>query len=74
MHPVSNKKVGPFKWLFNYLKESREEMRKVSWPSKQDTTKYSVIVIILSLVVAAFFAGLDWILNIGLEQLITITS
>ncbi len=74
MQDISQKKVNPIQWLFRYFRESNSEIRKVSWPSKQDTTKYSIIVIALSLVVAIFFAGLDWILNIGLEQLIKITS
>ncbi|MDG1950513.1 MAG: preprotein translocase subunit SecE [bacterium] len=68
------KKVNPIKWLALYINESREEMKKVSWPSRKETMKYSVIVIALSLVIAGFFGGLDWILNQGLEWLISITA
>ncbi|MFC1787721.1 preprotein translocase subunit SecE [Patescibacteria group bacterium] len=71
---TENTKVNPFTWLWRYLRESREEMRKVTWPSKQDTTRYSIIVIGISVVVGAFFAGFDWILNQGLEALIKLTS
>jgi len=74
MQPLSKKKENPIQWLFRYVKESKEEMKKVTWPSKQETTKYSVIVIILALVIAGFFGGLDWLLNLGLEQLISIKS
>jgi len=56
------------------MNESREELRKVTWPSQKETTKYSLIVIILCLALAAFFGGLDYLLNLGLEWLILVTS
>lgn len=60
--------------MIRYVKEARAEMLKVTWPSKQETTKYSLITIGLALVIAAFFGGLDWLLNLGLEWLIFLTS
>jgi len=60
--------------LFQYFKESKEELKKVTWPSKQEINKYSLVVIVLSLVIAGFFGGFDWLLNLGLEKLITFTS
>ncbi len=74
MQPATKKKVNPIKWLITYVRESKEEMKKVTWPSKKETVTYSVIVIILSIILAAFFGGLDWLLNIGLEQLIALTA
>ena len=74
MQPITKKKINHIQWLFLYVKEAREEMKKVTWPSKQVTTKYSLIVIVISLLIAAFFGGLDWILNQVLEWLIAITS
>lgn len=67
-------RINPLSWFVSYVRESREEMRKVTWPSRQETTKYAVIVIALSLLIAGFFGGLDWVLNLGLERLIAITS
>lgn len=60
--------------MIRYVKEARAEMLKVTWPSKQETTKYSLITITLALLIAAFFGGLDWLLNLGLEWLIFLTS
>lgn len=74
MQPLTQKKENPVQWLFRYVKESREELKKVTWPSKQETTKYSLIVIGISLVVAGFFGGLDWVLTLGLEKLIELTA
>lgn len=60
--------------LFQYFKESKEELKKVTWPSKQEVTKYTLVVIVLSLVIAGFFGGFDWLLNLGLEKLIELTA
>lgn len=60
--------------LLSYFKESKEELKKVTWPSKQDTMKYTLIVVVLSLLIAAFFGGFDWVLNLGLEKLIEVKS
>lgn len=71
---ATKKKLNPLTWSLNYVKEAREEMNKVTWPSREETVKYSIIVIILSLLIAGFFGGLDWALNLGLEELIKLTS
>lgn len=60
--------------LFQYFKESKEELRKVTWPSKQEIYKYTLVVIVLSLIIAGFFGGFDWLLNLGLEKLIEFTA
>ncbi|MFA5420543.1 MAG: preprotein translocase subunit SecE [Patescibacteria group bacterium] len=54
----------------NYIKSSIAELKKVSWPTKKETYRYTSIVIALSLAVAAFLGGLDFIFNLGLEFLI----
>ena len=71
---TTGKKLNPITWLVRYLWEAKGEMRKVTWPSKQETIKYSVIIIVLSLVIAAFFGGFDWLLNKGLEKLVEFTA
>lgn len=55
----------------NYLVGSVTEMKKVSWPTKQQTINYSVLVIALSLGMAIFFAVLDYIFNYGITKLLT---
>jgi len=56
--------------LTNYLKDAVAEMRKVSWPTKKQTTMYTMIVIGMSLGTAIVLGILDFFLNIGLEQII----
>lgn len=57
--------------ISKYVKESIIELKKVSWPTKKETYRYTLLVIGLSLVVAAFLGSLDFIFNLGLQTLIT---
>lgn len=45
-------------------------MKKVVWPSKKETINYTLAVVLISLGLAAFFAIVDYFLNIGLETVI----
>jgi len=53
--------------ITQFLKEVRQELKKVSWPSRQETIKYTLIVVGVSAAVAIFLGGLDflfvWVLN-----------
>jgi preprotein translocase subunit SecE len=51
------------KWnkILDFLKESKFELKKVNWPTKEETIKYTGFVIFLSLLVAAFLGILDFI-------------
>ncbi len=56
--------------LLTYLRESREEMRKVVWPSRQEAVKHTGLVIAISLGVAAFLGLIDYLLTFALRSLI----
>ncbi len=64
------KKAHPFAWLVQYLRESKEELEKVAWPSRRDTVRYSLLVIGISVGLAAAIAGADWLLSYGFNQLV----
>jgi len=46
--------------LIPFLKEVREELTKVTWPSKDETVRLTSIVVGVSLIVGAYIAGLDY--------------
>ena len=50
---------NPIKATQDYLRSSWGEIKKVTWPTRETTIRYSAIVIVVSLAVAAFFARLD---------------
>jgi preprotein translocase subunit SecE len=46
-----------------FVKEVRGELRKVAWPTRQETIRYTIIVLITVIVLTSFIAGLDWIFS-----------
>ena len=44
-----------------YLKEVRDEMRKVAWPDRPEVRRYSIIVIITVVIYTALVGGLDYL-------------
>ena len=56
--------------LVKYIKASFVEMKKVTWPTKKETYQYTLLVIGISLAIAAFLGGLDFIFSFALELLI----
>ncbi len=53
-----------------YITEVKTEAKKVSWPTKKVTVKDSTIVIIISLVTAAFLGGIDYLLSFLIKEFI----
>jgi len=47
------------KQLWAFVQGSRVEIRKVVWPTKQETTQTAIAVFVFTLVMALFFWGLD---------------
>ena len=43
-----------------YLREVRDEMRKVAWPNRPEVVRYSIIVTSTVVVYTAFVGGLDY--------------
>ena len=46
-----------------FLSESRFELRKVVWPSRQETTRTTWVVIIVVIVISLLLAGMDLIIQ-----------
>lgn len=53
-----------------YVKESYAELKKVVWPGKKDIKNHTLVVIALSLALAAFLGLLDYIFAFGLDKII----
>lgn len=50
--------VGPIQ----FMKEIVAELKKVTWPTRQETIKLTTVVIAVSLLVGVFIGGLDILL------------
>ena len=42
-----------------YLKESKIELEKVIWPTRIEAFRLTIVVILISVIVGAYIAGLD---------------
>ncbi|MGB5163972.1 MAG: preprotein translocase subunit SecE [Woeseiaceae bacterium] len=47
------------KRLWHFIQGSRVEIRKVVWPTKQETTQMALVVFVFTLIMAIFFWALD---------------
>ena len=56
--------------IFDYFKSSKEELKKVAWPTRKETTRNTVLVIGISAGVGVFLGVLDYFLNIIVKQII----
>lgn len=56
--------------IAQFFREVKAELWKVVWPSRKDAIRYTITVIVFSLVVAAILGAADYGLLKGFEALI----
>lgn len=59
-----------FSRFTNYIKETRGELRKVNWPTRQQTVQYTLLVIVISLAVAFILGGFDYVFRLAINKFI----
>jgi preprotein translocase subunit SecE len=57
--------------ITDYLKETRTELKHVIWPNRRQTIYYTLIVIVLSILVAYLLGVFDFVFLQGLQKLIS---
>jgi preprotein translocase subunit SecE len=62
--------MNPVKKLTDYIKESITELKKVTWPTRKQTLNYTLLIIGISLGLSAFIGIIDYILTLGVQQVI----
>ena len=48
---------------FEFLQQVRTEVSKVTWPTRRETVITTIMVVIMSILAALFFLGVDWVLG-----------
>ena len=56
--------------IITFFKEAKVELLKVNWLSKKQTINYTLLVIGISVAVAAFLGGLDYGFSLILKRII----
>ncbi len=66
----AEKKPGVFARLKKYFRDTKSEVKKVAWPTKQQTINNTGVVIACIVVVGAFIGVLDAVFTFGLQALL----
>ncbi len=71
MKNVATAPSKPALWnkVTKFVREVRSEMRKVSWPNRQDLITYTIVVLVTVVIVAAFTGLVDVIISSVLNLL-----
>lgn len=56
--------------FIEYLRDTRSELKHVSWPTRKQALTYTVLVIVISTAVAVFTGALDFLFGEALNMLI----
>lgn len=57
--------------IVQYIRETRAELRKVVWPTRQEALNLTIIVVVTILVMSVFFGAVDYLLTQLFRLLIT---
>ncbi|MBI3577443.1 preprotein translocase subunit SecE [Candidatus Gottesmanbacteria bacterium] len=58
MEPTVVRKL-PSTMPLNFFKEVIVELKKVTWPTREETIRYTAVVFAISIIVGVFIGGLD---------------
>jgi preprotein translocase subunit SecE len=56
--PERKKRVGPRQ----FLREVRQELKKVAWPSRRELALYTMVVLVSVVVLTSYVFGLDFVI------------
>ncbi|MDP3763762.1 MAG: preprotein translocase subunit SecE [bacterium] len=56
--------------FINYLKDTRGELKHVSWPTRQQSIVFTIVVIIVSILSAVFLGFFDFIFSLILQKFV----
>ena len=56
--------------IINYIKDTRGELEHVSWPTRKQAIVFTVIVVAISILTAAFLGLFDYLFSLILQKFI----
>jgi preprotein translocase subunit SecE len=59
-------KVNPFQ----FIQQTRAEISKVVWPTRREVLITTAMVLLLAIVAALFFSGIDAVIRLGLRSIL----
>lgn len=59
-----------FQRITQFLREARVELKRVNWPTRQETIRMTLVVVGVSAAVALFLGGLDYVFSVVLNKVL----
>lgn len=56
--------------IVQFIRETQQELKKVSWPSREELMGSTAVVIAMTFIMALFIGGVDFCLSIFIRLLI----
>lgn len=53
-----------------FLRQTQDELKKVTWPTRNEVVRLTLVVIVISVLVGLYIGGLDFIFTKMLETVI----
>ena len=69
-----NDKIRWYKRFANFLKETRGELRKVTWPSRAEVTSTTIVVIVATVFFGFYLFFMDLIFSWVITQIKSLVS
>ncbi len=67
---TDKKSTGSENAVLRYIRETRGEIRKVTWPTRQESQRLTAIVLGVTAMMALFLGLLDFIFSKGVQNLV----
>jgi preprotein translocase subunit SecE len=60
--------------LSDFVRETRHEIAKVSWPTQKETLQTTVAIVVMALLAGVFFFCVDWALGQAISRVLGMNS
>ena len=55
---------------FQFIQQTRVEITKVVWPTRREVLITTAMVLVLAIIAAIFFSGIDAVIRLGLRSVL----
>jgi preprotein translocase subunit SecE len=67
---VTEEKTGSKFNLFEFVRETRREVAKVTWPTRKETMVTTVMIVVMALIVGLFYFAVDSMLGFAIGRIL----
>jgi preprotein translocase subunit SecE len=60
--------------LTDFIRETRQEIAKVSWPTRKETVQTTIAIVVMALIAGVFFLGVDTVLGRVISRVLGMNS